>query len=102
LDSDTLHLLYLHAYVTVPTPTSTRRKNTIKRASALPDIDGKENDEDDGGNVPPSTGGIPCIAGEFRSALDTLFGTLEETQAWYVFCIVRMILNSRIDWKGDL
>ena len=32
-------------------------------------------------------GASPCIAGQFRQALDTLFETLEETQAWYVFCI---------------
>jgi chitin synthase len=29
----------------------------------------------------------PCVTGEFRSALDTLFETLNETQAWFVFCI---------------
>jgi len=27
------------------------------------------------------------VAGEFRSALNTLFNTLGETQNWYVFCI---------------
>ena len=34
------------------------------------------------------TGGAsPCVAGEFKSALDTLFETIEETQSWYVFCV---------------
>ncbi|KAJ6481577.1 glycosyltransferase family 2 protein [Mycena vitilis] len=32
-------------------------------------------------------GGTGCVAGEFRSALDTLFATLDETQAWHVFCV---------------
>ena len=31
--------------------------------------------------------GAPCVAGEFRLALDTLFETLSETQTWYVFCV---------------
>ncbi|KIM88084.1 hypothetical protein PILCRDRAFT_85409 [Piloderma croceum F 1598] len=46
-----------------------------------PTIGEKEEDE------PATTGGPPCITGEFRSALDTLFKTLNETQAWFVFCI---------------
>ncbi|KAA1474601.1 glycosyltransferase family 2 protein [Dentipellis sp. KUC8613] len=62
---------------------STRRKNTVRRQPTLGDIDEKEKDEDE----PPVQGGSPCIAGEFRSALDTLFETLSETQTWYVFCI---------------
>ena len=28
-----------------------------------------------------------CVAGSFKQALDTLFETLDETQAWYVFCV---------------
>ncbi|KAG1764677.1 P-loop containing nucleoside triphosphate hydrolase protein [Suillus placidus] len=31
--------------------------------------------------------GTPCVAGEFRSALDTLSETLGDTQNWYIFCI---------------
>jgi chitin synthase len=75
---------------------STRRKNTIKRMplvkdSPFPDID--EKDEEDGGNALPHSAShhnnstSPCVAGEFRAALDTLFETLEETQTWYVICI---------------
>ncbi|KAI0315785.1 glycosyltransferase family 2 protein [Amylostereum chailletii] len=62
---------------------STRRKNTVKRQPTLGGIDEKGGEEEDTG---PTTGN-PCIAGEFRSALDTLFETLEETQTWYVFCV---------------
>ena len=32
------------------------------------------------------TSSSPCVAGEFRAALDTLFETLDETQLWYIFC----------------
>ncbi|KAI8989101.1 glycosyltransferase family 2 protein [Trametes punicea] len=64
---------------------STRRKNTIKRMPTLKegDVEEKERDEDEA----PSTAGPPCVAGEFRQALDVLFETLEDTQSWYVFCI---------------
>ena len=61
---------------------STRRKNTIKRMPTVRETDADEKEEED-----TSSGGAPCIAGQFRSALDMLFETLEETQAWYVFCI---------------
>ncbi|KAH9045953.1 glycosyltransferase family 2 protein [Lactarius hengduanensis] len=65
---------------------STRRKNTVRRAPALGDVEEKDRDDDD---AAPTTlnGSSPCVAGEFRSALDTLFETLEETQTWYVFCV---------------
>ncbi|KAJ6477179.1 P-loop containing nucleoside triphosphate hydrolase protein [Mycena vitilis] len=44
--------------------------------------------EDDDAALGASEGsGTGCVAGEFRSALDTLFATLDETQAWHVFCI---------------
>ena len=62
---------------------STRRKNTIKRMPTVKEGDIEEKDEDEG----PASGGAPCVAGEFRAALDTLFETLEETQSGYVFCI---------------
>ena len=65
---------------------STRRKNTVRRAPTLGDVEEKERDDDDAG---PTTlnNSSPCVTGEFRSALDTLFETLEETQTWYVFCV---------------
>lgn len=62
---------------------STRRKNTIKRMPTVKEGDIEEKDEDEG----PASGGAPCVAGEFRQALDVLFETLEDTQSWYVFCI---------------
>ena len=65
---------------------STRRKNTIKRMPTLKesgDVEEKDRDEEE----PAASGGAPCVAGEFRSALDVLFETLEDTQSWYVFCI---------------
>jgi chitin synthase len=62
---------------------STHHKGTIKCINTLkePTIEEKEEDEQ------ATTGGPPCITGEFRSALDTLFETLNETQVWFVFCI---------------
>ena len=71
---------------------STRRKNTIKRMPTVNeggDVEEQER-EDDENNPPTATltgGASPCVAGEFKSALDTLFETIEETQSWYIFCI---------------
>ena len=56
---------------------------TIERMPTLKEGEIEEKDEDEA----PASGGSPCIAGEFRSALDTLFETLEDTQAWHVFCV---------------
>ncbi|KAI0049900.1 glycosyltransferase family 2 protein [Auriscalpium vulgare] len=66
---------------------STRRKNTVKRSPALGDIDEKDRDDDDGAHSTTLNNASPCVAGEFRAALDTLFETIEETQSWYVFCV---------------
>ncbi|KAF8836252.1 glycosyltransferase family 2 protein [Paxillus ammoniavirescens] len=66
---------------------STRRKGTIKRMPTLREdnvIEEQERDEDDS---PSNSGVTPCVAGEFRAALDTLFETLSETQNWFVFCV---------------
>lgn len=60
---------------------STRRKGTIKRSGTLVGGGDEKEDED------MSDGKAPCVAGEFRAALDTLFATLDESQAWYVFCV---------------
>ncbi|KAL5497865.1 hypothetical protein ACEPAH_2796 [Sanghuangporus vaninii] len=57
---------------------STRRKGTIRRKA------GEEEKDDDDTLL---DGKQPCTAGEFRAALDMLFSTLDETQAWFVFCI---------------
>jgi chitin synthase len=65
---------------------STRRKNTIKRMPTVKEGDADADDKDDD-DQPAHSRGIPCVAGEFRSALDTLFETLEESQSWFVLCI---------------
>ncbi|KAF7439767.1 hypothetical protein PC9H_000103 [Pleurotus ostreatus] len=62
---------------------STRRKGTIKRMPTVKEGMDDEHDDD----AAPASGGIPCIAGEFRAALDTLFETFDESQSWYVFCV---------------
>ena len=66
---------------------STRRKGTSKRLPALREDDAAEEQdhEDEEGN--PSSGATPCVAGEFRAALDTLFETLSDSQSWFVFCV---------------
>ncbi|KAH6903325.1 chitin synthase 8 [Coprinopsis sp. MPI-PUGE-AT-0042] len=83
---------------------STRRKGTVRRARK--EMEGIEEKEDDEDVTSPFGGGekdrdnytrdvgqqakdkdTPCVAGEFRAALDTLFETLQETQPWFVFCI---------------
>lgn len=63
---------------------STRRKGTIKRGNRL-GVSGEEEKEDD--DAPLGDGKSGCVAGEFRTALDTLFTTLDDTQAWFVFCV---------------
>jgi len=66
---------------------STRRKGTVRRMPTLRENGGEEQDRDDDDITASGGNGTPCVAGEFRSALDTLFETLGETQNWYVFCI---------------
>ncbi|PPQ68466.1 hypothetical protein CVT24_005563 [Panaeolus cyanescens] len=70
---------------------STRRKNTIKRMPTVKesgDVEERDRDDDDLHPHPAGiTGSSPCVAGEFKSALDILFETIEETQPWFVFCI---------------
>jgi chitin synthase len=68
---------------------STRRKNprrmpTLREGGEYED---KEDEDITPVNIGSASGGIPCVAGEFRSALDTLFETLDETQPWFVFCV---------------
>jgi chitin synthase len=73
---------------------STRRKNTVRRVPTLGDVEEKEHDDD----AAPTTlnNSSPCVAGEFRSALETLFETLEEMQTRYVFCVRSCRINSRV------
>lgn len=67
---------------------STRRKGTIKRIHTVREdatVEEQERDEEDARNTYSSL--TPCVAGEFRGALDTLFETLLDTQCWFVFCL---------------
>jgi len=63
---------------------STRHKGTARRMPTLRENGAGEQDWDDDDLTATGT---PCVTGEFRSALNTLFNTLGETQNWYVFCI---------------
>lgn len=63
----------------------TRRKNAIKRMPAVKDGLGpniEERDEEGRPSGAPSTSSTPCVLGEFRAALDTLF---DMTPPWYIF-----------------
>ncbi|EJU01525.1 glycosyltransferase family 2 protein [Dacryopinax primogenitus] len=62
---------------------STRRKQSVRRARASQQVNSPPAVQED--EEPPRE--IKCVAGEFRTALDVLFETLDETQAWFVFCI---------------
>ncbi|KAJ6451567.1 hypothetical protein C8R45DRAFT_1124591 [Mycena sanguinolenta] len=55
---------------------STRRKTALKRTLTS-------------GTNPNAKGGASTgtVVGEFRNALDTLFGTLSETNTWHLFCV---------------
>ncbi|KAF8688556.1 TRAFAC class myosin-kinesin ATPase superfamily Myosin family, partial [Rhizoctonia solani] len=69
---------------------STRRKGTVSRRNRMPTLgeEGENGEEGAAAAVEDSSpSGIKCIAGEFRSALETLFETLDDTQQWFVFCI---------------
>ena len=67
---------------------STRRKGTIKRMPMLrEDGAAEEQDREEEDAAGPSSGLTPCVAGEFRAALDTLFETLSDTQCWFIFCV---------------
>ena len=66
-------------------------KETVKRMLMLREdnatIDQQDREDDDAAPNPSMSGPVPCVAGEFRAALDTLFETLPETQSWFVFCM---------------
>ncbi|KAF8870157.1 P-loop containing nucleoside triphosphate hydrolase protein [Infundibulicybe gibba] len=69
---------------------TTKRMPTLKEGSGMPDIDERDRDDEEALGVVGSmggTGGSPCVAGEFRVALDMLFETLDKTQSWYIFCL---------------
>ncbi|SPO40578.1 probable chitin synthase 8 [Pseudozyma flocculosa] len=78
---------------------STRRPNragTIKRAGTVAGRKagdagagaGADDDSDDeNGLGGKKNGGVRCVAGEFKAALDLLFETLDDTKAWFALCI---------------
>jgi chitin synthase len=68
---------------------STRRKNTKRMPTVREsgEHDDREDEDITLANIGSSSGGIPCVAGEFWAALDTIFETLDETQPWFVFCV---------------
>ena len=67
---------------------STRRKGTVKRMQMVREdaaVEEQEREDEDAPNTPSIL--TPCVAGEFRAALDTLFETLSDTQCRFVFCV---------------
>ncbi|KAJ6586612.1 glycosyltransferase family 2 protein [Mycena sp. CBHHK59/15] len=64
---------------------STRRKGTVRRTAPTSPT-GESIAEEDGAEAEGGPG-TTAVAGSFRAALDTLFATLDETQAWHVFCV---------------
>ncbi|KAF7347345.1 Glycosyltransferase family 2 protein [Mycena venus] len=68
---------------------STRRKNAPKRSGTalLSPTSADIPEEDETGEPSGTSTARVAVAGEFRAALDTLFATLDETQAWHVFCV---------------
>ena len=70
---------------------STRRKGAIRRmltVSESPIIEEEAKAEESTAiGAATASGGIPCVAGKFKAALDMLLTTLDKTQAWSVFCI---------------
>ena len=53
-------------------------------------LDIEEKDRDDEDNYGPlghSSHTSPCVAWEFKAAVDTIQEAIEETQPWYIFCI---------------
>ncbi|KAJ7473492.1 glycosyltransferase family 2 protein [Mycena latifolia] len=63
---------------------STRRKGTVRRAGPASPAGADIPEDEEAGE---GGAGTAAVAGAFRAALDTLFATLDETQAWHVFCI---------------
>ncbi|KAN0059843.1 Chitin synthase, class 8 [Thecaphora frezii] len=61
-----------------------RRATTVKKGGA--DDDETDDDNGDEGRS-KKNGGVRCVAGEFKAALDMLFETLDDTKAWFALCI---------------
>lgn len=77
---------------------STKRPNragTLKRAgtakrSLKSNEDELSEDEEETTETPAAQkkgDGVRCVMGQFRSAMDTLFETLDETKSWFAVCV---------------
>ncbi|KAJ9113179.1 hypothetical protein QFC22_006018 [Naganishia vaughanmartiniae] len=72
---------------------STRRKGG--RAAKLASVGEEREDADDredstavgGGNDQAPVRGVRCVLGEFRGAMDLLYGALADCQPWFIFCL---------------
>ncbi|KAL9933429.1 hypothetical protein V8E36_007605 [Tilletia maclaganii] len=71
-----------------------RRGGTTKKGSG--DEEGPADSDEEGegaadeggaGGKKSKASGVRCVAGDFRSALDTLFETLEDTKPWFVVAL---------------
>lgn len=60
---------------------STKRKQSVRRTPLRGNTQGTIQEDDEGAE---GDSGIRCIAGQIRDAIDQLFETLDETQAWFV------------------
>ncbi|WVR04387.1 hypothetical protein IAU60_001389 [Kwoniella sp. DSM 27419] len=66
---------------------STRRKKG-RQLKAVVEDDEDEDEEVGGGNEGAAPGkNLQCIAGQHWAALDTLLGTFDQAQPWFVFCL---------------
>lgn len=66
---------------------SARRKGGRGPRLATLGEDGDEAADEERIDGRSSTPEIRCVVGEFKSALDVLFETFDETKAWFVFCL---------------
>ncbi len=66
---------------------STRKKGTVRRRPAGEASKPEVIIDEDADEGLANTDGVKCVAGEFKTALDVLFETLDETNPWFVFCI---------------
>ncbi|KAF8313908.1 chitin synthase-domain-containing protein [Cantharellus anzutake] len=66
---------------------SMKKRGTVKRRPAGEAPKPEVTIEEEADEGPADTEGIKCVAGEFKTALDVLFETLDETNPWSVMCI---------------
>lgn len=73
-----------------------RRAGTLRRHGDAAGNGGEDDSEEEGHNehgpdgqasIAKKSEGVSGVAGDFRSALDTLFETLDDTKTWLVLCL---------------